>query len=754
MGLQKEELNNHFELYRVVPGVVPNAVLSKKNEDNSWEYGYNEVYDIVIISTDGTLGEIYEVNSIKIGLPRASKVSQRSGISRDQYWERAPLPTPLSKIKSIFQWNSTDDDFKDKWVGYIEEEFERRENGYWFKNNGKDTYLTGPNYMYLQWSNIDVGYPDFREANRIFWIYWEACKADPRCFGVCYVKIRRSGFSFMASSEGGNVGTSKKKSKIGILSKTGTDAKEMFVNKVVPIVVSYPFFFKPIQDGMDRPRTEILYRMPAKKITRKNVHIFDEDQAEEGLETTIDWKNTADNSYDGQKLVLLLHDESGKWLAPDNILNNWKVTKTCHKLGGRIIGKCMMGSTVNPLKKGGGNFKKLYEDSDPRKRNANGQTKSGLYALFIPTEWNLEGFIDMYGMPVMNTPDKPVMGIDGIPIKIGAIDFWKNEEEGLKSDPDALNEFYRQFPRSTSHAFRDDSKESLFDLTKIYSQIDYNDSILKDHFLTQGRFDWENGERFSRVIFTPDPRGRFFTSWIPPLHLQNRVEKRNGLWHPMNEHIGAMGCDSYDISGTVDGFGSNGSLHGLTKMNMEDAPSNQFFLEYIARPPMAEIFFEDVLMAIWFYGMPVLAENNKPRLLYHLKNSNCRPFSMNRPDKSFQKLSKTEKEIGGIPNNSEDIKQIHAAAIESYINKFVGFDASGNYRDPDEMGEMYFNRTLLDWSKFDINNRTAFDASISSGLSVIANNKHMFTAQKEQSKISVKFARYTQSGDLSKLINR
>ena len=86
-------------------------------------------------------------------------------------------------------------------------------------------------------------------------------------------------------------------------------------------------------------------------------------------------------------------------------------------------------------------------------------------------------------------------------------------------------------------------------------------------------------------------------------------------------------------------------------------------MEYVARPQTAEIFFEEVLMACVFYGMPILVENNKPRLLYHFKNRGYRGFSMNRPDKHISKLSKTEKELGGIPNSSEDVKQSHAAAI-------------------------------------------------------------------------------------------
>lgn len=739
-------------LYREVPNHIPNNTIKSRNKSKSWTYGYHEKYDVVVISKSGEIGDVVNISGLNIALPPTpSNCYKRSSKPSEQYWERHDIPKELDKIQSIFQWNEKPTDFKGKWVDYIEQEFDYREQGFWFMNNGRPCYITGSHYMYLQWSSIDVGYPDYREANRIFFIFWEACKADPRSFGMVYLKIRRSGFSFMASSECVNVGTLARDSRVGILSKTGADAKKMFTDKVVPINNKLPFFFRPIMDGMDKPKTELAFRVPASKITKKNMYEAS-DEYIEGLDTTIDWKNTEENSYDGEKLLLLAHDESGKWVNPNNILNSWRVTKTCLRLGSKIIGKCMMGSTSNALSKGGANFKKLYEDSIIRDRNANGQTKSGLYALFIPMEWNMEGFIDRYGMPVLRRPEKPIAGVDGEWISNGAIDYWEAEVDSLKNDSDALNEFYRQFPRTESHAFRDESKQALFNLTKIYQQIDYNDSMIKDHYLTRGSFSWKDGIRDSEVIWTPDPRGRFLVSWLPGRSLQNRVYERNGTKHPGNDHMGSFGCDSYDISAVVGGRGSNGSLHGMTKFHMEDGPVNEFFLEYIARPQTAEIFFEEVLMACVFYGMPILVENNKPRLLYHFKNRGYRNFCLNRPDKPYAKLSKTERELGGIPNSSEDVKQSHASAIESYIEKYVGLDFTGAYRDPDEMGTMPFTRTLEDWAKFDISDRTKFDACISSGLAIMANQKHLYQPEKKESKISINFARYRNDGTTSELI--
>ena len=104
MDLQKEE--QEVSLYKVLDDFVPKSVLSSKNKAKSWKYGYDPKYDIIVISKDGTVGEIISIQGLVVALPKEpSKPFSRSKKKPEQYWERQDIPKELSKIKSIFQWN-------------------------------------------------------------------------------------------------------------------------------------------------------------------------------------------------------------------------------------------------------------------------------------------------------------------------------------------------------------------------------------------------------------------------------------------------------------------------------------------------------------------------------------------------------------------------------------------------------------------------------------------------------------------------
>ena len=183
-------------LYRVIEP-IKKTTISRLNKAKKWKYGYDKDHDVVVISRSGQIGEVLEIQGLSIALPKEPKSIYKH---KKNKWVKEEYSKELQRIKNIFDWRNHPDEKKDDWYDYIDEQFKRREEGFWFINNDKPTYITGTHYMYLQWSKIDVGAPDFREANRLFFIFWEACKADKRCYGMCYLKNRRSGFSFMSSA--------------------------------------------------------------------------------------------------------------------------------------------------------------------------------------------------------------------------------------------------------------------------------------------------------------------------------------------------------------------------------------------------------------------------------------------------------------------------------------------------------------------------------------------------------------------------
>jgi len=477
---------------------------------------------------------------------------------------------------------------------------------------------------------------------------------------------------------------------------------------------------------------ELAFREPSKRITKNNKT----SQTGEALNTVINWKNTTNNAYDGEKLHILYLDEAGKWERPTDIRDAWRIQRTCLIVGRKVVGKALVGSTVNPMDKGGKEYKDLWSDSDPMARNANGRTRSGLYRLFIPAYESLEGFFDVHGRPIIEDPDRPVDGLDGDSIVQGAKTFLKNERDSMKDNPSELNETTRQFPFSEDEAFRDSIDGSIFNIGKIYQQIQYNDELYPNP-VVKGNFIWK--EKDKEAVFSPDPNGRFRVAWMPPTEQRNVIRRdRDKLVAPFADR-GCGGVDSYDLDSTVDGRGSKGALHLYNKFHM-DNPSNMFVVEYAARPDLAKIFYEDVLMAAFFYGYPLLVENNKYGIVRYFESRGYDGYLMNRPAHLRSTSSRVNVKTKGIPSNSQDVIQSHAQSIEAYIHHHVG----ENY-DTGDYGKMYFNRTLEDWIGFKINDRTKYDLTISSGLALLAAQK---VKQKPKSDLSEKvfFRRYKTIG--------
>lgn len=721
--------------------IVDKKTRLAKNKAKSWKYGYDESIDVIIISKDGTLGEIYNINGLLIGFPEKpdhKQIINWDKTAENQKWEREEAPVGLNAATQ----------FQSKYTSFIENQFKRREEGCWIYLNGKAVYIPGTYWFFLSWYKEEDGYPKLRIIQNELMIFWEACKADFRSYGIIYLKNRRFGWSALCNNEKLEVGSRTENKLLGMISKKGNDAKKLF-KRLVTAFKRLPAFFQPEVDGNTTPKTELIFSEASKK--RK----AGEDITEgEGLDTVISWANTEGNAFDGDKMFRVSCDECGKWPKDVPFSQYWNVVKTCLRLGSRIIGKAMVGSTVNAMKKGGSEFKKVWDLSDQMVRNLNNQTKSGLYRLFIDAAYCIEGYFDQYGFSIVEDPETPVLNELNELKSIGAITFLKNELECLKDDPEEYNEFLRQFPRTERDAFRDEATDCSFNLLKIMEQIDHNENELMPDDIETGNFSWEGGKQDSNVKWNPDPKGRF---WIakgchPSDDFKNKKEKKliNGVlaWAPTALHIGCFGVDPYNRSKTVDNRGSKGSAHLSTKYNTSKLPNNAFIVEYIDRPPTVELYFEDMLMMMVYFSMPMLAELSNEKFLTMIKNRGYRHYSMNNPFKNWVDLSATEKEFGGIPPQDAKVGEQQFFAIESYIEDHIGVARETLNRPEGDMGFMPFTRTLMQWKDVDPTNRTKYDAYISSSLSLLGNQKLEIKTKEKKPKTNP-FQKFNNSGTIS-----
>lgn len=699
---------------------------------NYYKEWYNKEEDAVMLCPKGTKGKIMEIDGLKIQLP---KVPPKKEIlfsdlpKKEQYWRRTDMPKGL-----------TPDNYE-PYMNYIMEEFRRRREGIWFMNNGEPVYLTGDAYFCLQWCRMKDtgGFMAFRYSQLYNIFYFkQACLVDKRCLGEVFVKSRRTGYTYISLGCMLNEATSTKNNNYGMTSQSDADAKKAWM-KMVYMFRSLPFFFRPVVKGtLDSPK-KYEFAIPSNR-TRKH-KLKKEINDEDYLNNTLDYQPTKDGSYDGQSLRQYLGDEASKWKKPANYLRHWgRVSPTMNQTG-RIVGKAWIGSTVNPMNEGGLEFRKLYNGADLKKRNAVGRTPNGLYGHFMPAHVNMEEFTDKYGVCHVTKPEKETYNVYGDLIDMGSKDFLEAQRQSaLDSDEITYNEELRANPMTVAEAFRDSAQKVIFNLEKILEQYEYNQSdIVLGQVVTRGNFVWQHGVRDSNVVFQPDRQGRFLVTWLPPEQYRSKWKLQLGTKCPINSY-GAFGCDPYDISGVVSGKGSNGALSGVTNNGQGIAPPHTFFLEYCTRIS-AEMFYEDVLMACVFYSLPVLIESNKSRILYYFRDRGYRGFSMNRPDKEWDKLSPDEKEVGGIPSNSESLKQDHAQAIQYYVDRYVGYerelDPTKRVREHGAMGTMYFQRTLDDWLHFDYEKRTKSDLTISSGYALMAAHKDKYTPKKSIQPVSI-----------------
>lgn len=642
--------------------------------------------------------------------PSKSQIINYDLPKKKQKWNRIPLP----------------DDFED-WPmeekeKYVEAEFDRIDNGVWLMINGDPYYLTGKHYFFLQWWVLEDGtYPDFRDADRRLFYMWDIAENDEKALGLLYMKFRRRGSSSVASSICAYIAISERFQKLGIISKTGDDARMIFSQMVVNGVFNLPDFLKPTFAGADKPVKEFIFGDPAKRASTKTIKDLVK-KATQGLNTIISWKNTALNSYDGQRMRFMFIDEVAKWSSEVPFDKYYEVVKTCLTKLGRKVGVAYITSTVgevendktsNGNKKAGDSFKAVWDKSNPNKLY-NGRTASGLIRYFSPA---YDGYkMDEYGFSLIEESKAELEEIRRSYIE--------------NNDTAGLNEHIRQFPFTEEEALSSMSGHCFFDEERIRAQENFIKLQAKP-LMNMYDLVWE--VPFEKVRAIPNPNGRFEILRMPKkpnaYDIARGISKRR---KPIMQHEYIAGSDPFSSSDFKDKRdASDGSIAIINKPNPAD-PENSAMLDlfYLHRPKTVNELHEDYAKVVIFYSCELNTETTPATVVDWFIENDLEGYLKETPQAVIPKSDRNK-------NISNTGKNRYGVAGQ---NKFAGnrmLELAQIFMDL-YTEHIYSIRLLEHIRKFDPNNRTAFDGFMAFGYALLAMDDMPKKKEKKREKAILK----------------
>lgn len=637
----------------------------------------------------------YGLNSVTGALEKTD-IIKRSSKKGEQFWEREELPDWWDKKRQAekdaqarLEANGLREEFVDPECERIREiHWGRRLRGIWFYNNGVPTYLTGLHWMLLEHWKFQGKYFDFRIPNMEFFYFIDYCVEDPNCLGDIEITKRKEGKTARAGLILYEYISRTDSKHGGIQSKTDPDAAEVFQKAVINPWQKLPDFFRPTFDDIkgDNPEKELRFFNSSRRGRSSKK------KQDSALESWIDFKPRGVYAYDGPELHRYVSDEAGK-LKDVSILDRHSVVQFCSEVDGAFIGFQHYTTTVEDMENGGGEFHRLVKMSDRRDRDANGRTKSGLYAYFLPAYRTL--YYDKHGFP---DEEK-------------AKDYFLNRRAALTNDPRELSSFIRKNPFTLNECFMVDGEHCLYDAMKLNIQLD---KLSWGNYTERGVFEWKDGERFTEVIWRPDINGRFEMCRGFQMPDANKVVKRNEQHHPNNNFAFVIGCDPFKYDKAKDYRRSDCAALCFKKNDVADKQNifnEAFICKYKYRAATTAMQYEDILKMAWYFGCQVLFESNVDNWREYFKINNCQGFLMILPG---------ETDPGLYSDGHGKAHQQICDFTEAYITNSID--------------KVFFKDLIQEWLEFDVAKTTAYDVAMAAGYTLIAAREKIYKRTIEATK--------------------
>lgn len=534
---------------------------------------------------------------------------------KKQKWRRRELPDFFEDVKKDEDGNALLNTIQSD---YAKEEVRRCKEGFTFLNNGKKVKITGKNYFYLTyWKLEDDVYPDFRISDCYYFLFMDYWESVLWCLGIVRGKKRREGASSQATANLIYECIFYTNSNCGLVSKTQIDSRDTFTDMAAFGYQQLPIFLKPRQLNREGSVTELVF---AAKIDKKSPN-------SKGLRSKINYRAPVLNAYDRGRMSRLLLDEFGK-LPLDVPASKFLsiISKTLVK-GAKRVGFVEMPSTVNELTKGGGaEYKIIWDNANQFKTNGK-KTNNRLVTYFTPAYDNYEGFIDEYGMSVIDepTPEQyeylvkkwvvkdPITGdtvseISEEDIKKGAKTYVLSRRVGLTGE--LLEEEIRMNPCTVQEMFEAANTGCAFNSYN----INQRKHELEENPVYKRKVIFYRNEDTQKVqwrdITDNEKNFHWEITWFPKENEQNISVIINGGRCPGRTDDGAIAVDSYSNSQGGRKYGSKacaliGRRSDLLDPNNTGKPIGMLY----GRPSEKDKLHTQVLLAGEFYGYPIWYEH-------------------------------------------------------------------------------------------------------------------------------------------------
>ena len=625
----------------------------------------------------------------------------------DQVYEYTPVPS------DILRWKKKD---RDK---FVEEMWHRRINGEWWLIGGKEIYINGYLWFFLNaWTPEIGGRPLFRIEAVDYYDVAEHIIDDDKSYGAQIIKGRRLGDTEKTLCLGYDLCTRYRHSWFGMQNIVDTDAKENY-ERITVAHSNMPFYFKPKSKGADDAAKGIRFIFPHDELEGQDVET-------KPLYSKIDYRATVYKAYDGKRLRFYHLDEYGKIPKKSMpVVRQWNVVKQCLSLNQetRIVGKAWFTTTVEDIMDGEtvAVCQEMWDQSNPKERQANGRTMSGLYRYF--RDFKLTAPVDKFGFHQEE---------EAIKNRKATIDGYRK-----KKDLQGLSDYIRKFPETVEEALEIPATDCVMYPALLDHQKglinSFDKGIPVNNFIGASRYNlsWTGTPFNSPVKATPSETGKFEISQHPINPNARQLFSQEVA--PGNKGLYAGGIDGYDHKeGTSEGgfaifMPYNDLYEGDLDMIVNEEgmliPSerglmktNRFVCTYRHREPDPDDFYMDCAMALYYYGCQALPERDKPGVINYMTRHGMKSYLSYKP--SMFKLGSRNEVERGIKTTMQSIS-IWVGLLQTHLYNFA---------------ETYTHLNLVkDLRKFNGSNQKKCDLLVAAGLAMmLAHQEFVLTTRKKQ----------------------